>query len=353
VPNWRIGLIGTIYFVGYIVGSTYFPRLADIYGRKPFVVVGALLQSICGLLLLYSNNLNLIYANMFMIGVASPFLASIGYNYVIELIPNSMENAVNTFIMCSDACGSLIGILYFTYFSKSVDLFLLIVSCIGIFAALMHLITPESPLFLKTDNISQQSSSEVFNSGEDNKQGTIGNSASQRSENIAKETSVFDFVRNPILRTNIIVMIAIWSTTSAGYYLINFYMKYIGGTTMNNVFASVSSEIVASLLASIIFEYLGAKSSLLLFFMISAVAGGISCFGVINPTLITLLIMICKFGVSAAYCLIYITTTRIFPSVYSATAFGICNVFARVVTALIPMIIELPAPMPMIFFSAS
>jgi MFS family permease len=100
VELWKIGLIGTVYFIGYIVGSFYFPRLADIYGRKPFVIIGGFMQSICALSLVYSYNFAAIYANMFFIGIASPFLSSIGYNLIIELIPESAENGVNTLLMC-------------------------------------------------------------------------------------------------------------------------------------------------------------------------------------------------------------------------------------------------------------
>jgi MFS family permease len=131
-------LIGTIYFFGFIAGSTYFPRLADIYGRKPFVIIGGFMQSFCTLALIFSPNIASIYLNMFLIGIASPFLSSIGYNYLIELIPEAVENPVNTLIMCVDALGSLIGIMYFTYISVDVDSFLLIVAVLGIIASLFH-----------------------------------------------------------------------------------------------------------------------------------------------------------------------------------------------------------------------
>ena len=35
-----IGLIGSIMFLGILIGSMFFLRLADLYGRKPFVLLG-------------------------------------------------------------------------------------------------------------------------------------------------------------------------------------------------------------------------------------------------------------------------------------------------------------------------
>ena len=329
-------MIGTIYFVGYIGGSIYFPRLADIYGRKPFVIVGGFIQSIWAFFLLYSNNFTLIYINMFLIGIASPFLASIGYNYVIELIPESMENPVNTLIMWWDACGSLIGILYFTYFSSKINTFFGIIAVLGVLASICHILTPESPIFLSQEDAERISDVEVH---------------SPVSSASRKHTSMWDLVTNKTLFTNTLVMVSMWCTTSAGYYLINFNMKYIGGTIIHNIVASVSSEIFASILASIIFWYLGPKKSLTMFFSISAVAGAVFWIGFNSPMVITVLILIAKFGISAAYWLIYIVTAKIFPAMYAATVFGICNIFARIVTALTPMIIELPTPYPMLFLS--
>mmetsp|Transcript_12196 Transcript_12196/g.13914 ORF Transcript_12196/g.13914 Transcript_12196/m.13914 type:complete len:172 (+) Transcript_12196:801-1316(+) len=148
-----------------------------------------------------------------------------------------------------------------------------------------------------------------------------------------KKTSMFDFFTNSKLFVNILVMAGVWSTASACYYLINFYMKYMGGSTLKNVIANFTSELLASFVAYFIFNCLGEKKSLTLFFLISGVAGAIFCYGFSNPYIINVLILMAKFGVGAAFVTIYIATARIFPNEYSATAFGICNIFARIVTA--------------------
>jgi hypothetical protein len=103
------------------------------------------------------------------------------------------------------------------------------------------------------------------------------------------------------LFVNIVVMVLIWSTTSAGYYLINFYMKYFGGTIINNVYASVGSEIVGSLVASLFFELLGVKPALITFFFISGLSGFLTCFGFTSPFIIMMLVLVSKFGIAAAY----------------------------------------------------
>ena len=121
IEKWKIGMIGSIYFFGFIGGS-FLTRFADIYGRKPFVVIGGFVQSLCGFLLIVSNNLILIYANIFIIGIASPLLSSIGYNYMMELVPKNKQNLVNTILMCFDSFGSLFGLAYFMFILQSIIL---------------------------------------------------------------------------------------------------------------------------------------------------------------------------------------------------------------------------------------
>lgn len=58
-----------------------------------------------------------------------------------------------------------------------------------------------------------------------------------------------------------------------------------------------------------------------------------------------------KFGISANFCLAYVGNSFLFPAIYSATAFGICNVFARVTTILSPIVAETPPPVPMTLFT--
>lgn len=91
-------MIGSVYFFGFIGGS-FLTRFADIYGRKPFVIIGGFLQTICGFMLIIANNLILIYVNLFLIGIASPLLSSVGYNYMMELVPRNKQNFVNTILM--------------------------------------------------------------------------------------------------------------------------------------------------------------------------------------------------------------------------------------------------------------
>jgi hypothetical protein len=61
-------------------------------------------------------------------------------------------------------------------------------------------------------------------------------------------------------------------------------------------------------------------------------------------------VVIAKFGVAGAFNLVYISNADVFPTLFCATAMGICNFFARVVTIMAPEVAEQPAPLPMGIF---
>lgn len=52
------------------------------------------------------------------------------------------------------------------------------------------------------------------------------------------------------------------------------------------------------------------------------------------------------FGCSIAYTIVYIATLEFFPTYILGTVFGICNVTARSITVLSPMIAEASQPTP-------
>lgn len=143
-PSWMTGMIGSMFFVGYFIGSLV-PRFADIYGRKPFIVFGSIVQGIAGILLALSTNVYTISANYLIIGICAPLLCSIGYNHTMELIPSKDSSLSNGVLMSFDALGSLFGMLYFRFMDINMDYFLYATSATAIIFGILTLYLPESP----------------------------------------------------------------------------------------------------------------------------------------------------------------------------------------------------------------
>ena len=147
-------------------------------------------------------------------------------------------------------------------------------------------------------------------------------------------------------------MTVFWTTSSFNYYIITFYLKYIPGNIYVNTSLASTAEICAYFGSGIVMNYFGVKLSFMISFILAAV-GGILLVIFFNAegALIATFVLFAKFGISFAFNLSYLATPQMFPTALCATAFGICNVFARVATILSPLVAELPDPVPMSVFS--
>ena len=63
--------------------------------------------------------------------------------------------------------------------------------------------------------------------------------------------------------------------------------------------------------------------------------------------------MLAKFGVALSFGINYLSNPYLFPTLFAATALGFCNTFARLFSALSPMLAQMDEPIPMILFVAS
>ena len=66
-----------------------------------------------------------------------------------------------------------------------------------------------------------------------------------------------------------------------------------------------------------------------------------------NVALLPVFITMAKFGISAAFNMIFIASVQLIPTIVAASVFGYCNVLARSMTVLSPIVAELDYPLPL------
>lgn len=151
-------------------------------------------------------------------------------------------------------------------------------------------------------------------------------------------------------RINLLVLTFLWIAASFDYFLINFQMKYIEGDMYINTIVSCTSEVVAYIVSGALYKVIGTKVSFFGFFTL-AIVGSVFyiIFGEAHKTLIPVMVLGAKFGISGAFNLVYLANT-LFPPIYASTTFGIFNIFARLASMLAPQFAEFPKPLPMTIF---
>lgn len=114
----------------------------------------------------------------------------------------------------------------------------------------------------------------------------------------------------------LIVMIVMWITASINSMLINLYLKYIpGGVYLNFSIAGIA-EILADIMAGIVFSKLGPRWTFVVGYIISAIGGGLLIFQnnfASSDLLLASFVLLAKFGSGVTQCVCYIATPWLFP----------------------------------------
>lgn len=161
------------------------------------------------------------------------------------------------------------------------------------------------------------------------------------------------YLRQRVIRVNLVVMAYMWACCSFGYYMIIFYLKYLPGNIYNNSLSSGGTDLIAVLCAGVLYSRFGIKMAFTFLFSLSVIGGFIIIFlGESASVWMPVFVVICKFGISGGFVLVYCSTVDVFPTLFCSTALGFCNFGARVLSILAPIIAERPPPLPMIVLTS-
>ena len=114
---------------------------------------------------------------------------------------------------------------------------------------------------------------------------------------------------------------------------------------------SSASEVVAYGVSGLIIKRFGLKLSFFVCFIISFIGGIFYIFFGYIDNLVPVLILGAKFGVASTFNSAYLANALLYPTTLVGTAFGICNMAARLATIVAPELAEVDAPIPMTVFT--
>lgn len=131
-------------------------------------------------------------------------------------------------------------------------------------------------------------------------------------------------------------MTYMWAACSFTYYMIAIYLKYIPGSIYLNMLGSGIAEVAAVFIGGWIYSKFGIKLSFCVLFALS-VFGGVCIFFLgesSNAVAMTIFVTIAKFGISGAFCIVYVSNSEVFPTLFCSSAMGITNLASRLLTIM-------------------
>ena len=159
-------------------------------------------------------------------------------------------------------------------------------------------------------------------------------------------------------------MMLCWVTASFNYFMLGFLLKYFPGNIYANGIMCSISETAGDLTIGLIYSRIGTKATYYVCLGLATLSGILmiiyekeSHFFSENPDtaaawMFPVLVLICKFGISAVYNINYISNFDLFPSVFAVSALGFGDFIGSFVTIFAPEVAELQSTVPIIIFTS-
>ncbi|XP_077767743.1 organic cation/carnitine transporter 2 isoform X3 [Canis aureus] len=156
--------------------------------------------------------------------------------------------------------------------------------------------------------------------------------------------SILDLLRTRNIRIVTVMSIILWMTISVGYFGLSLDTPNLHGDVYVNCFLSAVVEVPAYVLAWLLLQHMPRRYSMATALFLG---GSILLFVQLVPPdlyyLATVLVMVGKFGVTAAFSMVYVYTAELYPTVVRNMGVGVSSTASRLGSILSPYFVYLGA----------
>lgn len=143
-----IGLFGSFFLLGVVIGCITLTRLGDIVGRKPIFMLGMVMQICITIAIVIISNMYIAYVLCFLEGISLTGKQYVGYSYLIENQPKNKQVIVGSLEFIAEGFVSFLVCMFFLWVSKDWRFLMIPTIALSIFGTVMMFFQPESPRFL-------------------------------------------------------------------------------------------------------------------------------------------------------------------------------------------------------------
>lgn len=335
--------IGTLFFLGMLIGASLFGRLADRFGRRRVLLITVACDAVFGLLSVFAPNLWILFALRFLTGVAVGGTLPVDYAMMAEFLPAKNRGRwlviLEGFWAVGTVAVALAAWVASIYAPADAWRWIFAVTALpALIGIWLRLWVPESPLYLLRQGKQQELTGVLNTILRTNGKAELPPDATIEIPPAQKNLGIFA----PALRRRTLSILLVWFLVSISYYGIFTWLParlaqdgfgYVRGYGFLVIVAL--AQIPGYALAAWGVEALGRKPTLISFLLLSA-AGCVLFLLASDPYLIGASILLMSFALLGTWGALYAFTPELFPTASRATGMGAAGAMARLGGLLAP-----------------
>ncbi|WP_449396579.1 MFS transporter [Devosia riboflavina] len=340
--------IGTVFFLGMLIGASLFGRLADRFGRRRVLLVTVACDALFGLLSVFAPNLFILFALRFLTGVAVGGTLPVDYAMMAEFLPAKNRGRwlviLEGFWAVGTVAVALAAWVASIYVATDAWRWIFAVTAIpALIGIWLRLWVPESPLYLqrrdRPDDLKAVLNTILRTNG---KADLLPDAVIQLPAD-----EPIQGIFTPALRRRTISILAVWFLVSISYYGIFTWLParlaqdgfgYVRGYGFLVLVAL--AQLPGYALAAWGVEAIGRKPTLISFLFLSA--GGCVLFLLASDSYVVgASILLMSFALLGTWGALYAFTPELYPTVSRATGMGAAGAMARLGGLFAPSVMAL------------
>ncbi|XP_055036649.2 solute carrier family 22 member 4 [Misgurnus anguillicaudatus] len=344
--DWKAPLTTSIFFLGVLTGSVMSGLFSDRFGRKIVLFVTMGIQTVFTLIQVFSPSWLIFCLLFFIVGIGEISNYVSAFVLGMEIFSGSVRNMFSTLGVCFFFSVGYMILPLAAYFLRDWRMLLTVLTIPGFFYIPLWWFIPESPRWLLSQGRVKEAEAILRKAAKMNgvQAPDVIFPQFQSMENTEKlqTHNLFHLVKFTNIRCITVLLCMVWLTVTIGYYALALNTSNLHGNIYVNSLLSAVVEVPALIMAWLMFRCCPRRlclSSTLSF-------GGLVLLIIhfipedMNTVSISL-VMLGKFGLSAAFSIAYPASAELYPTVLRNSALGICSMASRVGSITAPYFIYL------------